>query len=99
MLAVQISLLKGTWQPRPVALCGVFAIIAPPWEMLTRMSANVARLDYLNLIGRDIQALAAVIATVTSSIVLIGYDCSVHRCKYTLKARKSLAKIEMLVHM
>jgi len=47
-----------------------------------RAPARTALLDYQNLGGWDSMGLAALIGMVTPLNVLIGYDCSVHMCRF-----------------
>jgi hypothetical protein len=68
--------------PDSLHVCGVFAIVVPLWVMGPRAPARTALLDYQNLGGWDSMGLAALIGMVTPLNVLIGYDCSVHMCKY-----------------
>jgi choline transport protein len=79
-LAVKLPLIEGILLGLHV--CGVFVIVVPLWVMGPRAPVRTALLDYQNLGGWDSMGLAALIGMVTPLNVLIGYDCSVHMCKY-----------------
>ena len=79
-LAVKLPLIEGILLVLHV--CGVFAIVIPLWVMAPRAPAHTALLDNQNLGGWDSMGLAALIGMVTPLNVLIGYDCSVHMCKW-----------------
>jgi hypothetical protein len=87
-LAVKLPLIEGILLGLHV--CGVFAIVIPLWVMGPRAPARTALLDYQNLGGWDSMGLAALIGMVTPLNVLIGYDCSVHMCKFCEISRFSV---------
>jgi choline transport protein len=93
-LAVKLPLIEGILLG--LHICGVFAIVIPLWVMGPRTPARAALLDYQNLGGWDSMGLAALIGMVTPLNVLIGYDCSVHMCKFCTVFRS--LTILVLIH-
>ena len=83
-LAVRLPLIEGI--VLVLHLCGIFAIIIPLWVMAPRAPAHVALLDFQNNGGWPTTGLSAMIGLVTPLNVLIGYDCSVHMCKFDARA-------------
>jgi choline transport protein len=79
-LAVKLPLIEGV--VLVLHLAGLFAIIIPLWVMAPRANAHDALLVFTNFGGWSSNGLSAMIGLTTPLSVLIGYDCSVHMCKW-----------------
>lgn len=79
-LAPHLPLIEGT--VLILHLAGFFAIIIPLWVMAPRANAHDALLVFTNFGGWSSTGLSAMIGLTTPLSVLIGYDCSVHMCKF-----------------
>lgn len=80
-LAVRLPLIEGI--VLVLHLCGIFAIIVPLWVLAPRAAAHTALPEFQNKGGWPTTGLSAMIGLVTPLNVLIGYDCSVHMCKFS----------------
>lgn len=69
-------------------IVGFFAIIIPLWIMAPRASADVALLQFTNYGGWSSTGLSAMIGLIAPMAVLVGYDCSVHMCKFSIPPPK-----------
>jgi len=63
-------------------ILGFFAIIIPLWIMAPRAKADVVLLEFTNYGGWSSTGLSSMIGLLAPMAVLVGYDCSVHMCKY-----------------
>lgn len=81
VLATRLPLIEGTILI--LHLAGFFAIIIPLWVMAPRAPSHVL-LEFSNNGGWSSTGLSAMIGLTSPMSVLIGYDCSVHMCKFAL---------------
>jgi hypothetical protein len=80
VLSVQLPLVEGV--VLILHFAGFFAIIIPLWVMAPRATAHTALLEFSNNGGWSSTGLSAMIGLTSPLSVLIGYDCSVHMCKF-----------------
>lgn len=65
-----------------VHVLGLFAIIIPLWVLAPRQTARAALLEFSNNGGWPTTGISAMIGLTTPLTALIGYDCSVHMCRF-----------------
>lgn len=65
-------------------ISGFFTIILPLWIMGPRARADVVLLEFVNNGGWPTVGLSAMIGLLAPMAVLVGYDCSVHMCKFAV---------------
>lgn len=80
LLAVRLPLLEGIALILHIA--GFFAIIIPLWVMAPRASTHDALFKFTNNGGWSSTGLSAMVGLTAPLSVLIGYDCSVHMCRF-----------------
>lgn len=85
VLASRLPLIEGL--VLILHILGFFAIIIPLWVMAPRAPADVALLTFTNNGGWPTTGLSSMIGLIAPVAVLIGYDCSVHMCKFSTLCR------------
>jgi choline transport protein len=82
LLAVRLPMIEGVLLI--LHLAGLFAIIIPLWVMAPRGNVKDTILTFTTTAGWSDVSLASLIGMVSVIAVLVGYDCTVHMCEYTL---------------
>ena len=85
ILAVRLPLLEGI--VLVIHIFGLFAIIVPLWVLAPRGTAKDVLLTFTDNGNWGNTGLASMIGVVTPIGLLIGYDCSVHLCKFISTAQ------------
>jgi choline transport protein len=71
-----------------IHMTGLFAVIIPLLVLAPRGNARDVLLTYTNDGGWPTTGLAAMVGLASPFSSLLGYDCSVHMCKFTLSSDK-----------
>lgn len=66
---------------------GVFAIIIPLWVLAPTDNAKDVFTVFTNAGGWSSDGTATMVGLVSPVISLIGFDCAVHMCEYSLRSR------------
>jgi choline transport protein len=66
-------------------IVGWLAVVITLWVMAPRADAHTALLDFQNNGGWPTVGLSSMIGLLAPMAVLVGYDCSVHMCKSTMR--------------
>lgn len=82
LLAVRLPLVEGALLILHIA--GLFAIIIPLWVMAPRGNVHDTLLKFTTTAGWSDVSLASLIGMVSIIAVLVGYDCTVHMCKWQM---------------
>lgn len=65
-----------------IHIVGLFAIIIPLWVLAPRNNAKAVFTEFNNGGGWNSDGTATLVGFSTTITAMIGYDCSVHMCKY-----------------
>ena len=65
-----------------VHVLGLFAIIIPLWTLAPRNNAHAVFTEFSNTGGWSSTGLAVMVGLLTPISTMLGFDCSVHMCRY-----------------
>lgn len=81
-----------------IHIIGLFCIVIPLWVMAPRNTAKAVFTEFTNAGGWSSTGVAVMVGLQASVLSMVGFDCGVHMCKWSMGTRKDIRlKRKMLI--